>query len=201
MVGRNMTDKITGPLLAIFARWPEPGKAKTRLIPTHGAVGAAKVYRKLLEHTVTQARASGLKFELRVTGAEPKRFHEWLGDDLTVVDQGEGDLGEKLARVPAPNMVIGSDAPELSGEILQQAAAALAGEAAVIGPAEDGGYYLLGTRDPAPFAFADMEWSTETVCAETIARFEARGITPAMLPVLADIDTGEELARYPEFRP
>ena len=66
------------PRLAIFARWPEPGKAKTRLIPRLGAEGAAALYRKLLEMTVGEARASGLPFHLRVTGGDPERFVDWL---------------------------------------------------------------------------------------------------------------------------
>ena len=69
------------PEIAIFARWPEPGKAKTRLIPALGAEGAAKLYAKLLEVTVREARASGLPFHLRVTGDDPARFRDWLGDD------------------------------------------------------------------------------------------------------------------------
>ena len=82
------------PEIAIFARWPEPGKAKTRLIPALGAEGAAKLYARLLELTVREARASGLPFHLRITGDDPVRFRDWLGDDLDVRDQGGGDLGE-----------------------------------------------------------------------------------------------------------
>ena len=82
------------PQVAIFARWPEPGKAKTRLIPRLGAEGAAALYRKLLEMTVGEARTSGLPFHLRVTGSDPQRFRYWLGEDLDVRDQGDGDLGE-----------------------------------------------------------------------------------------------------------
>ena len=93
------------PEIAIFARWPEPGKAKTRLIPALGAEGAAQLYRTLLELTVREARGSGLPFHLRVTGGDPARFREWLGSDLDVRDQGGGDLGEKLTRVPTPGMM------------------------------------------------------------------------------------------------
>ncbi len=128
---------IMSPEIAIFVRWPEPGKAKTRLIPALGAEGAAALYRKLLEMTVREARISGLPFHLRVTGAEPARFREWLGADIDVRDQGGGDLGEKLARVPTPGIMIGSDCPGLTAQLLRDASNALSTHAAVIGPADE----------------------------------------------------------------
>lgn len=192
---------MANPTLHIFARWPEPGKAKTRLIPALGAEGATKVYRKLLEHTIAVARKSGLPLELHIFGGKPQQFAKWLGDDLTIVEQGDGDLGAKLARASAPGMVIGSDAPGLTADLLKQAAKALDHNPAVIGPADDGGYYLLGFRELVPFAFSGMEWSTERVFAETMARFAERGITPAVLPELTDVDTAEDLAKFPDFMP
>ena len=187
------------PEIAIFARWPEPGKAKTRLIPAVGAEGAAKVYAKLLELTVREARESGLPFHLRVTGDDPQRFRDWLGDDLDVRDQGDGDLGEKLTRVPTPGIMIGSDCPGLTAALLREAASVLPNREAVIGPAEDGGYWLLGLAKPCPELFTDMAWSTREVYPETLRRMEALGIAPHLLPELADIDTGEDLEKWPEL--
>lgn len=185
--------------LTIFARWPEPGRAKTRLIPALGAEGAAALYRRLLEHTLAEARASGLPIELRVTGAEPARFQDWLGGDLAVVDQGEGDLGARMARVAAPAILIGSDCPDCDAAMLRRATIALARAPAVVGPASDGGYYLLGMGRPMPFLFHDMAWSTDAVMPETLRRFALQGIAPALLPELGDIDTPDDLARYPQF--
>ncbi|WP_459787776.1 TIGR04282 family arsenosugar biosynthesis glycosyltransferase [Alteriqipengyuania sp. 357] len=187
------------PEIAIFARWPEPGKAKTRLIPALGAQGAADLYRKLLELTVREARASGLPFHLRVTGDDPARFRDWLGDDLDVRDQGGGDLGEKLTRVPAPGIMIGSDCPGLTAALLREAASVLPNRGAVIGPASDGGYWLLGLASPCPALFTDMAWSTPAVLPETLRRLEAQGVSPHLLPELTDIDTGEDLAAWPEL--
>lgn len=187
--------------LTIFARWPEAGRAKTRLIPALGAEGAAALYRRLLEHTVAEARASGLPIELRVTGGEPARFHDWLGGDLAVVDQGEGDLGARMARVPAPAILIGSDCPDCDAAMLRRAATALERAPAVVGPASDGGYYLLGIARPMPFLFHDMAWSTEHVLPETLRRLALQRIAPAMLPELGDIDTPADLARDPRFAP
>ncbi len=201
-----MTDPHpTGPHLHIFARWPEPGEAKTRLIPAFGADGAAAIYTKLLAHTVAVAKDSELDFTVRTTGAAPERFRQAFGDDVTFTDQGDGDLSAKLSRVPAPAIVIGSDCPGLTPALLRAARDTLARtdggqEAMVIGPARDGGYYLLGFTEDAGFAFADMAWSTDTVFAETVRRFVARGIRPAILPELSDVDTADDLADWPEFR-
>lgn len=187
--------------LHIFCRWPEPGKAKTRLIPGFGAEGAALIYTKLLAHTVEVARASGLLFQLRITGAAPDTFRSGLGEDLDVVEQGDGDLTDKLSRVPAPAIVIGSDCPGLTPQHLWAASDALATEEMVIGPASDGGYYLLGYNEDARFAFEDMPWSTDKVFEETLRRFIAQGIRPAVLPELSDIDTAADLEDWPDFLP
>ena len=192
---------IMTPEIAIFARWPEPGKAKTRLIPALGAEGAAALYRKLLEMTVREARISGLPFHLRVSGAEPARFREWLGADIDVRDQGGGDLGEKLARVPTPGIMIGSDCPGLTAQLLRDASNALSTHAAVIGPADDGGYWLLGLAEPMPDLFTEMAWSTPAVFPETLRRLKALAVEPHILPELSDIDTGDDLAAWPELIP
>ncbi|MDG5747686.1 TIGR04282 family arsenosugar biosynthesis glycosyltransferase [Qipengyuania sp. XHP0207] len=195
-----MADDATGPKLVIFARLPVPGKAKTRLIPALGEEGAARLYARLLNRTMEEARASALPIELRVTGGECAAFRSLYGTDLAIRDQGEGDLGERLARIEGPALVIGSDCPGLIAPVLKAAADALEERSVVIGPATDGGYYLIGFRERCPWLFADMAWSTPTVFAETLARCAARGIGPAILPELADIDTPEDLAAWPELQ-
>lgn len=186
--------------LVIFARLPQPGMVKTRLIPALGETGAAELYRRLLDHTLAEARASGLPLELRVTGGEIADFRQIFGDDFDLVEQGEGDLGERLGRVTTPAIIIGSDCPGISAPILRAAADALDERPVVLGPATDGGYYLIGHREPVPFLFENMAWSTPSVFAETLSRLAARGIGPAVLPELADIDTPEDLASWPELQ-
>ena len=192
---------MSGASISIFCRWPEPGKAKTRLIPGFGPEGAAAIYTKLLAHTVEVVRATGIPFELRVTGAGPQAFKAGLGEDLTVVDQGVGDLTDKLARVSPPAIIIGSDCPGLTPQHLWAAHDTLATEDMVIGPASDGGYYLLGFNRDARFAFEDMPWSTDRVFEETLKRFVAEGIRPAVMPELSDIDTAADLEDWPDFLP
>jgi hypothetical protein len=189
------------PLLSIFARWPRPGEVKTRLIPHFGADGAARIYARLLAHTIAVARDSGVPFALRVTGGDPELFRTAFGDDLTVVPQGDGDLTVRLSAVPPPAMVIGSDCPGLTPAILCAAAETLATDPMVIGPASDGGYYLLGYNADASFAFTDMPWSTDAVFGESVRRFALQGIRPAVLPELSDVDTPEDLAQWPDFLP
>ena len=188
------------PRLSIFARLPVPGQVKTRLIPALGEEGAARLYARLLAQTVEVARESGLDFELRVTGGQVAAFHQLFGADVAVVDQGEGDLGEKMGRVDAPALLVGSDCPGVTAPLLRAAADALEDRRVVLGPANDGGYYLIGFREPVPYLFDDMAWSTPSVLPTTLARLAQRGIGPAILPELADIDTAEDFASWPEFQ-
>jgi len=180
--------------VCLFTRWPEPGRAKTRLIPALGAQGAADLHRRLTERTVATVLASGLQCEVRSTGADPADFTAWLG--VATIDQGDGDLGARLARAAAecPVLLIGADCPDLTTAHLRAAAAALEKTAAVIGPAEDGGYWLLGLAAPAPAAFERIDWGGPQVFAQTVARLAA---PPVILDTLADLDRPEDLLRWP----
>ncbi len=186
------------PRLVLFTRFPEPGRAKTRLIPALGADGAAGLHRRLTEATLATLRATGLPVEVWVTGAPPDAFRAWL-EGATIALQGEGDLGARMARSlePAPAIVVGSDLPDLAAAHIAAAVRLLAEGKVALGPAEDGGYYLLGLPAPAPFLFDGMAWGTDGVLAETRRRLEVAGRAYGLLPVLADIDRPEDLARFP----
>lgn len=181
--------------VALFTRWPEAGKAKTRLIPALGPQGAADLHKRLTERSVATVRAAGLVLEIRSTGADPGRFRDWLGVE-SVIDQGEGDLGERLARTAEtlPVLLLGADIPGLLPHHLTAAAAALATTPAVIGPAADGGYWLLGLAVPMPQLFTGIEWGTDAVLAATLAKLPPG--TPR-LDTLSDLDTPEDLAHWP----
>ncbi len=188
------------PRVVLFTRYPTPGVAKTRLIGALGADGAAALHRRLTENTLAALRASDLPFEIRSTGAPPGAFTRWLGD-VPVVDQGAGDLGARLtaAGPPYPTIFIGADAPDLTPGHLLDAVALMTRAQPVIGPAEDGGYWLLGLPRAADTLFEAMPWGTDGVFAETLARMERLGIQPTMLPTLADLDRPEDLARWPDL--
>jgi rSAM/selenodomain-associated transferase 1 len=183
--------------VALFTRWPTPGQAKTRLIPALGPQGAADLHRRLTERTVATVRAAGLPLEIRSTGADPAQFRDWLGVE-TVVDQGEGDLGVRLARTAQtlPVLLLGADIPGLTAAHLAAAAAALATAPAVIGPAADGGYWLLGLAMPMPQLFTGIEWGTGEVLAATLAKLPPD--TPR-LDTLSDLDTPADLADWPDL--
>lgn len=192
---------LAPPTLVLFAKFPVAGYAKTRLIPAIGAEGAAKVHRHLTERTVATLLASGAPVEVRYAGGSEQNFREWLGDKVDLVEQVEGGLTERLldAGRQAPHIFFGADTPELTTHIVHHADAALASHDVVIGPAEDGGYYLIGMATARPELMTDMAWSTPAVFAETIRRCEALGLSVAVLPMLSDCDTPSDLARWPDL--
>ncbi|MEN7538419.1 TIGR04282 family arsenosugar biosynthesis glycosyltransferase [Aurantiacibacter flavus] len=190
---------VLRPTVAMFAKYPRAGEVKTRLIPALGEEGAAQLHRRLVARTLATVRESGLDLVLYASGAPLGDFTAWLGDDVKLAEQGEGDLGARLARVPAPAILLGADIPDLADKHLHAAAAALAEVPVAIGPAEDGGYYLLAFRKPVPFVFDEMVWGISTVRAETERRLSERGVAWRSLPLLADCDRPEDLARWPDL--
>lgn len=190
---------MTPPRLVLFARYPAPGACKTRLIPALGPAGAADLHRRLTERTVTVLRASGTPVTVAFTGADGDAFTEWLGTEVTLVEQADGDLTARLLACldPAPVIFFGADTPDLAAQHIETAIAALQNNEVVIGPAEDGGYYLIGMRQALPDLLTNMPWSTDQVLPETLARLDQRGIMPVLLDTLSDCDRPEDLARWP----
>ncbi len=189
--------------IVIFAKAPVPGKAKTRLIPALGEVGAARLAHKMLRDTVAQAFASRLSIPELCTDPHPLDS-EWQGflpdEHMRITAQGEGDLGERLARAAMRTillgeaiLLIGTDCPELDSHRLRAAAAALTDHDAIIHPACDGGYALLGLAGFDPSLFAGIEWGGSAVASDTIARIEALGWSLAVGDTLRDIDEPADL--------
>ena len=183
--------------IVIFAKEPVPGRVKTRLHPTLGPEGAAKMARRMLDWAVREAEATGLPVELCGDPSADRWYKPRSRLELTA--QGEGDLGQKLSRaarrvlVDGPALLIGSDCPELGRTRLAAAAEALAAYDAVIHPAHDGGYVLLGLTRFEASLFEGIAWSTPTVAAETIARIEALGWSLDVRETLRDVDEPEDL--------
>ncbi|WOE74627.1 TIGR04282 family arsenosugar biosynthesis glycosyltransferase [Alterisphingorhabdus coralli] len=188
-------------ILRLFAKYPVPGYAKTRLIPALGEAGAAALHRTLAHRTCQTLIASEQPVVVHYAGAEETAFREWLGDMPDYAEQPEGDLTDRLlaALGSGPQIFFGADTPDLTVAIVEQAVAALATHDVVIGPAEDGGYYLIGMARPLPELFCDMPWSTDKVLPTTLVRLKAMGIVPAVLDTLADCDRPEDLTRWPEL--
>ncbi|MFM2409452.1 MAG: hypothetical protein RL481_280 [Pseudomonadota bacterium] len=187
------------PRLVLFARYPTAGAAKTRLIPALGAEGAAAVHRQLTERTLAVLKATGFPVELHYTGAQEAAFRGWLGDGVTLVPQAEGDLTDRLmaALRPPPVIFFGADTPDLAYHHVRQAIAALETRAVTLGPADDGGYYLIGMKQPMPEILTDIPWSTDQVLPETMRRLTSLGVEPVLLETLHDCDRPEDLPRWP----
>ncbi|HET9639909.1 MAG TPA: TIGR04282 family arsenosugar biosynthesis glycosyltransferase [Allosphingosinicella sp.] len=189
--------------IVIFAKAPVPGRVKTRLIPALGAQGAARLARQMLEHTVAEALATGLPVEL-CGDPDAAEWHE-ARPGLALTAQGDGDLGERLARAAERVLgeerilLIGADCPEMDRRTILKAAAALEARDSVIHPAQDGGYALLGLTALDRSLFEGMEWSTGDVAAETIARIEALGWSLHLGETLRDVDEPEDLLVMPDL--
>lgn len=193
----------------VFAKAPLAGFAKTRLIPALGAEGAAALASRLLSHAVTQALAAQLgPVELCVApDASHPAFVAWAQHPrVSLSEQGDGDLGERMARAfhralgadrSMPVLLIGTDAPGLNADYLGEAARRLQGRDAVFGPALDGGYTLVGLRRPAPGLFHAMRWSTADVMNDTRMRLSALALNHAELSPLSDVDEPADLAHLP----
>lgn len=197
--------------LIIFTRYPEPGKTKTRLIPALGAVGAANLQRQMTEHTIFQVQAlqktTPISWEVRFTGGNLQLMADWLGDDLLYHTQGEGDLGSRMGRSLTESwqsgaqkvIIIGVDCPGINAHILAQAFEQLNTHDLVLGPAIDGGYYLIGLCRPFPELFFNIDWGTSQVLQQTMNIAENLKISVSFLPPLGDVDLPEDLAIWQQY--
>ena len=181
--------------IVVFAKQPVAGRVKTRLIPALGGEGAARLAADMLDRTIAEAQATGLEVELC---GEPDSS-QWFAGEAIKTAQGEGGLGERLARAAErvlaerPLLLVGSDCPALDRTRLAAAARSLEEHDAVIHPAADGGYVLLGLARFDLSLFSDIDWSTERVGSETIARIAALGWRLDVRDTLADVDEPADL--------
>ncbi len=192
--------------LIIFTRYPQQGEVKTRLIPALGAVGAAVLHRRMAEHTLAQARAlrqtKAFSIEVWFTGNSTlAQMQEWLGTDVDYHVQPEGGLGDRMASVfrsvfskgYTAAVIVGTDCPDLNTTLLAQSFSALTQHELVLGPAIDGGYYLIGLQHLVPELFAGIAWSTGEVLEKTLAIAQRLNLTPFLLTCLTDIDVPQDL--------
>lgn len=205
MPGRQLSGDFP---LAILAKAPVAGQVKTRLIPRLGADGAADLHAYLLRHTLTIAtQATSAKDIVLWTALDHDHslFHELAERHaIHLRPQPDGDLGERmyqaLAAMPGPGLVVGSDCPLLTPELLRTCQQALANADAVFLPAEDGGYGLVGTYRPDRRLFQDIDWGTERVMPQTQLRAYELGwniICPAQV---WDLDRPEDFDRWRECK-
>jgi uncharacterized protein len=189
--------------IAIMAKAPIPGLAKTRLIPTIGAHAAAALQERLTERAVTTALAADVG-PVTVWCAPDATHDTFLKlvthTRITLRAQLKGDLGSRMlaaaVAVNGPALIIGTDCPALTEVHIRGAANALReGIDVILTPAEDGGYVLIGMRSAQPALFAGIAWGTKTVLADTRARIIEQRLVLSEQPPLWDVDTGSDLAR------
>ena len=196
--------------LIVFTRYPEPGTTKTRLIPLIGAKGAADLQRKMTEHTLLQVKRLStqreLSVEIRYEGGDKHLMQTWLGQDFEYRAQGSGDLGQRMKRSfedafgagATTAVIIGTDIPEITKGIIQKAFSALQQKNMALGPAKDGGYYLIGLQKNSlskaiPELFGGINWGAGDVLEKTIKIAKHSGLSFTLLDVLQDIDHPEDL--------
>lgn len=184
-------------VLVVFTRYPVAGQVKTRLIKALGPEGAADMHRRMTVFTVGEARKTGFPVQIRYTGGSVDQMREWLGPDHHYVDQGEGDLGQRLERAfddcfgqgARSVMVIGTDCPDNRAPVMVNGFRLLDTHPCVIGPAEDGGYYMIGLSRPQPRLFRNIPWGTGDVLDRTLEAADSF----ILLETLSDVDEPEDL--------
>ncbi len=194
--------------LILFARYPVAGRVKTRLIPAVGAAGAAALHRRLVLRTLrvaqTACREAGAELEIRFDGGSEDAIRHWLGEGWLCRPQCAGDLGERMAEAfedslregSAATVIIGSDCPSLTPDPIAAAFQALSRAPAALGPATDGGYYLIGLTRNIPELFRGLAWGTDTVLAESLHHLDQASVKPVLLDRLDDLDRPEDLPAW-----
>jgi len=193
--------------IQVFAREPVPGRVKTRLVPLLGEQGAADLHARLVHATLATACRSGLApVELWCTPARTAGFFRDCRERyaVTLRQQSPGDLGRRMRHAihdaldhGQSTVLIGTDCPELRSADLEEALVALSGShGAVLGPARDGGYYLVGLSRPVPGLFDGMEWGTGTVFSDTLGYLLDRSISCHRLAWHDDVDTPDDYRRF-----
>ena len=199
---------MTSERLIVFTRFPVVGAVKTRLIPSVGAAGAAGVHRQLTTRTIrTTANLQytrSLDLQVHFAGGDAAAMRHWLGESKTFVEQCPGDLGQRMAHAfkeafrqgVTAAVIIGTDCGELSGDVLGKAFDALRQSEVVIGPANDGGYFLIGLSRFIPEIFEEIAWGTDRVLRQTLNVLSVKGLRPLLLDPLSDIDRPEDLQEW-----
>ncbi|MBC8318188.1 MAG: TIGR04282 family arsenosugar biosynthesis glycosyltransferase [Desulfobulbaceae bacterium] len=190
--------------IIIFTRFPLPGQAKTRLVPYLGAKKAAELQRSMTEHTLAQARdmqqMRDVCIEVHYDGGTRELIQKWLGK-VSLHKQQNGDLGTRLAAALSTGfqsgytkiLITGTDCPSLTSSLMIQSLDDLNQRDLIIGPATDGGFYLLGLKKSAPQLFVDVPWGTSKVYEKTVSNAQKLNLSLYNLPTLSDIDRPEDL--------
>lgn len=195
--------KSTSCLLQVFLKAPEPGKVKTRLIPDLGEALATEIHQKLVAHVLDVADHAAVETECWVAGNVAHPFVQGLAERYAVYEQTGIDLGERMYNALLHGLerhqrvvLVGADAYSLTPELIAEAFAALAHHDAVLGPAQDGGYLLVGVTRLHPDFFVDIDWGTGSVLNEQIENLQRCHLPYCLLKEGYDIDDLEDLKLF-----
>lgn len=202
---RNVPGHVVDQRIIVMARCPEAGKVKTRLIPALGPDGAAKLHFCLVENTLKTVRQftnrQSCDIEVQFTGGSTDDMQRLFGVDLQYTPQQGESLGDRMSFAIGKAfadgcrrvVVIGTDCPELETRHLEEAFSALHHSDVTIGPAIDGGYYLIGMREHYQSLFENVNWGNSTVFQETLQNLRRINKSSSLLPALSDVDFPEDL--------
>ncbi|HEY6867008.1 MAG TPA: TIGR04282 family arsenosugar biosynthesis glycosyltransferase [Candidatus Eisenbacteria bacterium] len=191
--------------IAVFARWPEPGRVKTRLTPALTPALACDLHRAMLDDALAAAAAAPADARVLCWADAPAGHAAFVPPPgFEERDQGPGDLGARLERafgsmLRGPDdhaVIIGADCPDLGGEAIAKAFAALGRRDLVLGPARDGGYYLIGLACKVTGLFHDIAWGSDRVLTQTLEHARTLGLEVERLEALDDLDTPEDLVNW-----
>ncbi|GAB4342754.1 MAG: hypothetical protein Kow0099_20550 [Candidatus Abyssubacteria bacterium] len=196
----------------VFTRYPEPGSTKTRLIPALGPDGAAALHTVMTEHTLRRVRDLAeqrpVSIEVRYEGGDKRLVKRWLGPGIIYRRQASGDLGQRMARAfneafedgMERVILVGTDCPEWSSATLRNAFESIERKQLVLGPANDGGYYLIGLSRMFPQLFDGLPWGADDVCERTLQLANKHHISTALVEKLSDVDRVDDLEVWENAR-
>ncbi|XCN72879.1 MAG: TIGR04282 family arsenosugar biosynthesis glycosyltransferase [Candidatus Electrothrix aestuarii] len=209
---KNNRSLIPHAVIILFTRYPQAGKVKTRLIRELGPKGAAKLHSKLTKQVISNLRPllpnDFIQLRVSYCGGSKEEIQTWLGRDLPLERQQGNELGERMLHAfeqaweqgAKQVLLIGSDCPGINPAIIESGLKQLKTHDLVLGPAVDGGYYLIGLsaclknrKQDYPALFQDITWGTAQVLQQTLDQAKGRNLSFALLPELHDIDRPEDL--------
>lgn len=196
----------SGNFYGIMMKYPEPGRVKTRLAREIGDRQASEICRQVAETVVRNTAPDGQDYQRIIFIDPPERetdFRVWLPGEQFALQKGSS-LGERMDTIiryllsggAEKAVITGADIPDLGRSIITKAFNDLDYADVVIGPAHDGGYYLIGMKTLIPELFQNMPWSTEQVLSETLRALNRLGKSYRLLTRLSDLDTAEDIGKY-----
>jgi rSAM/selenodomain-associated transferase 1 len=184
--------------LGVFVKVPEPGRVKTRLVPPLSGDGACRLYRAFVSDLFLGiGKLKKVRGTVFYSGEDPEKLKDLIPESYELVPQRGATLGERLvaafdhllAEEERTAVIIGSDSPDLPVQYLKRAFLKLKHKDVVLGPAADGGYYLVGLKARAPELFEGIDWGENAVLGQTLERIKSKEVTLSALPLWYDVDT------------